>query len=134
MLRNVQKKIVRFVILNTRFFVKHLAHIVFLVFTLQLLVVAGALPYLNLISQYSYYVFTAIWIFTVIIFPKHLTTEFILKAIIFIILLGIPVALMDFAATADALGYVIFVLIATVIVKKSKEDWGTLTNIRNGKS
>ena len=104
------------------FFKGHLAHIVFLVFSFQVLVAAGALPYFNLISQYSYYVFTATWIIAVFLFKKQITSSFVLKAIIILILLGIPTALLGFANAADALGFATFVLIGTGVVKKIIED------------
>jgi len=105
-----------------RFFKEHLAHIVFLVFSFQLLVAAGALPYFNLISQYSYYVFTAVWLISVFLFRKQITSSFILKGIIILVLLGIPTALFGFANAADALGFATFVLIGTGVVKKIVED------------
>ncbi len=104
------------------FFKRHLAHIVFLVFSFQVLVAAGALPYFNLISQYSYYVFTATWIIAVFLFRKQITSPFILRGIIIFILLGIPTALLGFVNAADALGFATFVLIGTGVVKKIIED------------
>lgn len=103
----------------TRFFKGHLAHIVFLVFAFQILVAAGALPYLNLISQYSYYVFTAVWVIAVFLFKKQITSSLVLKWIIVLFLIGIPTALLGLTNFNDALGFSIFVLIATGVVKKS---------------
>lgn len=122
MLGNFKKKIIYVINYSVHFFREHLAHIVFLVFSFQLLVVAGALPYFNLISQYSYYVFTTSWIISVFLFRKQITSLFILKSIIVLILLGIPIALLGFANVADALGFAVFVLIGTGVVKKVIED------------
>ncbi|MBI4091593.1 MAG: hypothetical protein HY427_00070 [Candidatus Levybacteria bacterium] len=130
MLRYFKEKIVAFVGFNKHFFVRHLPHIVFLVFSFQFLVVAGALPYFNLISQYSYYVFTTVWVIAVFLFRKQITSKFILKMIMILIFLGIPVALLSFAGTADALGYAVFVLISTGVVKKSMEDWSIIKTIK----
>lgn len=130
MLGFFKKKIIPLVNFNKRFFKEHLAHIVFLVFSFQILVAAGALPYLNLISQYSYYVFTAVWIIAVFLFRKQITSIFILKGIIILILLGIPSALLGLANTVDALGFAIFVLIGTGVVKKSIEDWNDIKDFR----
>lgn len=123
MLGHFKKKIVLLVNFSTRFFKDHLAHIVFLVFVFQVLVVAGALPYFNLISQYSYYVFTVVWIIAVFLFKKQITSHLILKSIIALSLIGIPVALLGLVNFSDALGFVIFILIATGVIKKTLEDW-----------
>ncbi len=130
MLGRFKKKTISLINFSTSFFKGHLAHIVFLVFAFQVLVAAGALPYFNLISQYSYYVFTAVWLISVFLFRKQITSTFILKGIIILVLLGIPTALLGFATTADALGFAIFVLIATGVVKKSFEDWSNISDFK----
>ncbi len=124
MLGHFKEKVFYIINLCKRFFREHLAHIVFLVFSFQVLVAAGALPYFNLIGRYSYYVFTAVWIISVLLFRKQITSSFILKGIIILVLLGIPTALLGFANTADALGFATFVLISTGVVKKMIEDRG----------
>ncbi len=130
MLGYFKEKIVYFVNYCKRFFKEHLAHIVFLVFSFQVLVAAGALPYLNLISQYSYYVFTTVWIIAVFLFRKQITSVFILKGIIGLLLLGIPTSLLGFTNPSDALGFAIFVLIGTGVVKKSIEDWSIIKDFK----
>lgn len=130
MLGLFKKKIIYALNFSKRFFKEHLPHIVFLVFSFQILVVAGTLPYLNLISQYSYYVFTTVWIIAVFLFRKQITSIFILKGIIILFLLGIPSALLGLANTVDALGFAIFVLIGTGVVKKSIEDWSVIKDFR----
>lgn len=130
MLEYLKKKIVYFVVFGKHFFKEHLAHVVFLVFSFQVLVAAGALPYLNLISQYSYYIFTTVWIIAVFLFRKQITSLFILKGIIVLLLLGIPSALLGFTNTVDALGFAIFVLIGTGVVKKSIEDWNVIKDFK----
>lgn len=121
------KKTISLINFSTRFFKGHLAHIVFLVFALQVLVAAGALPYLNLISQYSYYVFTTVWVIAVFLFKKQITISLILKWIIVLFLIGISTALLGLTNFNDALGFAIFVLIATGVIKKSIEDWGVIS-------
>jgi len=127
MLGRFKKKTLFLVNFSTHFFRGHLAHIVFLVFAFQILVAAGVLPYLNLISQYSYYVFTTVWIIAVLVFRKQITTHLILKAIIVLFLIGIPTAMLGLANFNDALGFSIFVLVATGVVKKSIEDWPVIS-------
>lgn len=133
MLGLFKKKTLFLVNTSSHFFKDHLAHIVFLVFAFQVLVAAGALPYFNLISQYSYYVFTAVWIIAVFLFRKQITSPFILKGIIALLLLGIPTALLGLTNFIDALGFYIFVLIATGVVKKSVEDWGIIKDFKKKK-
>lgn len=128
MLGRFKKKIILLVNFSTRFFKNHLAHVVFLVFAFQLLVAAGALPYFNLISQYSYYVFTTVWIIAVFLFKKQITSRLILKGIIALFLLGIPVALLGLANFSNALGFVVFVLVATGVIKKIIEDWDVVSD------
>lgn len=130
MLGLLKKKITYIVNFGKRFFKEHLPHIVFLVFSFQILVAAGALPYFNLISQYSYYVFTAVWIIAVFLFRKQITSVFILKGIVYLFLLGIFAALLGLANTIDAIGFAIFVLIGTGVVKKSIEDWSVIKDFR----
>lgn len=130
MLEYLKKKIIYLVDFGKRFFREHLPHIVFLVFSFQVLVAAGALPYFNLISQYSYYVFTAVWIIAVFLFRKQITSVFILKGIVSLFLLGIFAALFDLVNTIDAIGFAIFVLIGTGVVKKSIEDWSIIKDFR----
>lgn len=130
MLGLFKKKIIYIVNFGKRFFKGHLPHIVFLVFSFQILVAAGALPYFNLISQYSYYVFTSVWVIAVFLFRKQITSVFILKGIIILLLLGIPSALLGLANTVDALGFAIFVLIGTGVVKKGIEDWNVIKDFR----
>ena len=131
MLGRFKKKTIALINFSTSFFKGHLAHIVFLVFAFQVLVAAGALPYFNLIGQYSYYVFTTVWIIAVLEFRKQITTDLILKAIIVLFLIGILTALLGLANFNDALGFSIFVLIATGVVKKSIEDWTVISEKRN---
>lgn len=127
MLGYFKKKIVYLVSYCARFFKAHLAHIVFLVFAFQVLVAAGALPYFNLVSQYSYYVFTVTWIIAVFLFRKQITSQLILKSIIILFFIGIPISLLGFVNFSDTLGFVIFVLIATGVVKKGIEDWTSIS-------
>lgn len=121
------KKILFLVNFSTRFFKGHLAHIVFLVFAFQILVAAGALPYFNLISQYSYYVFTTVWIIAVFLFKKQITSSLILRGIVVFFLIGIPTAMLRLTKFNDALGFSIFVLIATGAIKKIVEDWDVIS-------
>lgn len=117
MVENIKKKTIYLINYGKRFFKDHLPHIVFLVFSFQILVAAGALPYFNLISQYSYYVFTATWIIAVLLFRKQITNPFILRGIIFLILIGIATALFGLANLGDAIGFAIFVLLSTYAIK-----------------
>lgn len=127
MLGRFKKKILFLVNISSHFFKDHLAHIVFLVFAFQVLVAAGALPYFNLISQYSYYVFTAVWVIAVFLFKKQITSGLILKCIVALFLIGIPTAMLNLTNFNDALGFYIFVLIATGVIKKTVEDWDAIS-------
>ncbi|MEK7518129.1 MAG: hypothetical protein AAB583_06325 [Patescibacteria group bacterium] len=127
MLSGFKKKILFLVNILSHFFKDHLAHIVFLVFAFQVLVAAGALPYFNLISQYSYYVFTAVWIIAVFLFKKQITSSLILRGIVAFFLIGIPTAMLRLTNFNDFLGFSIFVLIATGVIKKIIEDWSIIS-------
>lgn len=130
MLGHFKKNIVYLVSYCGRFFKEHLAHIVFLVFAFQILVAAGALPYFNLVSQYAYYVFTTIWIIAVFLFKKQITSYLILKLIIILFFIGIPISLLGLVNFSDTLGFVIFVFIATGVIKKIVEDWSVISMTR----
>lgn len=127
MLGHFKEKTISLISFSTRFFKEHIAHIVFLVFAFQLLVAVGALPYFNLLSQYSYYVFTTVWIIAVFLFRKQLISSLILKAIIALFLIGVFTALLGLNNFNDALGFAIFVLIATGVIKKTIEDWNIVS-------
>lgn len=131
MLGYFKKKIVYKVKYCTHFFKGHLAQIVFLVFSFQVLVALGALPYFNLVSQYSYYVFTVTWIIAVFLFRKQITSYLILKSIIALFLISIAISLFGLVNFSDTIGFVIFVFIATGVTKKIIEDWSLISNSGN---
>jgi hypothetical protein len=107
-------------------FKAYLPHIVFLVFTFQLLVFFGTLPYINIIGKYYYYVFGLLWIFSNFLFKQYLTNKKILIFGILMFFLAIPVAILDLNSFADAIGFAAFLLLITYILRQIFIDRSSL--------
>ena len=118
MLGKIQKKIKLIYEYTIKFFRTYLAHIVFLVFTLQLLSYMSSLPYFNLISKYYYYVFGLLWIFSNFLFKKYITNDKILIIGIAMFFLAIPPSIIEFEPVADTLGFVAFIFLFTYVIRK----------------
>lgn len=118
MLGKIQEKIKRFSAYILKFFRVYLAHIVFLVFTLQLLSFVSSLPYFNLISKYYYYVFALLWIFSNFLFKKYITNDKILIIGIAMFFLAIPPSIIEFDDLADTLGFAAFIFLFTYVIRQ----------------
>lgn len=118
MFSQTKKKIKDIYILGLGFFKSHLAHIVFLVFSFQLLSVFNTLPYFNLLGKYYYYVFAILWVFSLLLFKTYITNKFILVTGILTFVLAIPASIVEFELVSDILGFVAYLLIFTYILRQ----------------
>lgn len=129
MLDKIQKKIRRFYTQLFNFFKAYLAHIVFLVFTLQLLSFTSNLPYFNLVNKYYYYVFALLWIFSNFLFKRYITNRLILIFGIAMFFLAIPPALIELEFLTDIFGFAAFVLLFTYIARQIFVERKNLRNV-----
>lgn len=118
MLSLYTKKIIRFLIHLPKFFKSYLPHIVFLVFTLQLLVAMGSLPYLNIIGKYYFYVAGILWVISVILFKEYITNKRILVLGLIALFVAIPFALIQIENVADIMGFAAFLFLLTFLIRQ----------------
>ena len=118
MLDKIKKKIIELYRSGLNFFKSYLAHIVFLVFTFQLLSFFNTLPYFNIINKYYYYVFAILWVFSNFLFKKYITNKRILISGIGMLILAIPTSLLELEFLNDVLGFAAFLLIFTYVVRQ----------------
>lgn len=118
MLKKIKKKIKKIYISAFNFFRSYLPHIVFLVFTFQLLSSLNTLPYFNIINRYYYYVFAILWVFSNFLFKKYITSRRILISGIFMFILAIPTSIIGMEFINDVLGFAAFILILTYLLRE----------------
>lgn len=114
----IKKKIISIYAFCTEFFKDYLPHIVFLVFTAQLLVAMGGWPYLNIISKYYFYAFATLWILSNFLFKKHITNRGILITGIVMFILAIPTVILELNFLSDIFGFAAFVFLSTYVVRE----------------
>lgn len=100
------------------FFKQNLPYIVFLVFTYQLLVAIGSLPYFNLITKYYYYVFGFLWILSNFLFKQYITNKRILVIGIIMFILAIPTVVIELEFLSDFLGFAAFIFLFTYVIRQ----------------
>lgn len=114
----IKKKIISIYSFCIKFFKDYLPHIVFLVFTAQLLIAMGGWPYLNIISKYYFYAFATLWILSNFLFRKYITNRGILIMGIIMFVLAIPTTILELAFLSDVFGFVAFVFLFTYVVRE----------------
>ncbi len=122
MLEKIQKKLKGFYIIGLNFFKTYLAHIVFLVFTFQLLSFISSLPYFNLIDKYNYYVLAILWIFSNFLFKKYIINRKILIGSMVVFAIAIPITIVELEFLSDILGFVAFILLLTYVLRQIFTD------------
>ena len=122
MLDKIQKKLKGIYTVVLNFFKTYLAHIVFLVFTLQLLSFVSNLPYFNLINKYYYYVSGILWVFSNLLFKKYITNRKILIGAMVIFAIAMPIAVVELDFLSDILGFVAFLLLFTYVLRQIFEE------------
>lgn len=118
MLETIKKKIIKIYNHLPKFFKEHLPHIVFLVFTYQLLSFLNTLPYVNIINKYYYYVFALLWIFANFLFKKSITNKRILISGMMMFILAIIPVILEQDYIGDVLGFVAYLFIFSYVVRQ----------------
>lgn len=118
MFDKIKKKIKELYVRALGFFRTYLAHIVFLVFTFQLLSFFNTLPYFNIINKYYYYVFAILWILSNFLFKKYITNKRILITGVNMFIIAVPMAIIEVDFLSDILGFVAFILILTYVLRQ----------------
>lgn len=118
MLDKVQKKIIKIYSHLPKFFKEYLPHIVFLVFTYQLLSFLNTLPYVNIINKYYYYVFALLWIFANFLFKKSITNKRILISGMMMFIFAIIPVILEQDYIGDILGFVAYLFIFSYVLRQ----------------
>lgn len=118
MFKKYKKKTIELLKLIPVFFKRYLSEIVFLVFTLQLLIAMGTLPYFNIIGKYYFYVAGALWILANFLFKIHITNRRILIAGFIMFVLAIIPAIFQLNYISDIFGFGAYLFLITYILKQ----------------
>lgn len=118
MFKLYKKKVINSLKFFPWFFENYLPHIVFLVFTFQVLLLIGALPYFNILRNYYYFAFGILWILANILFKKYITNRKILILGIMMFVIAIPAVLINLESAADSIGFVAFLLLLTYVLRQ----------------
>lgn len=118
MLDNAKKKVIKIYSHLPNFFKEYLPHIVFLVFTYQLLSFLNTLPYINIINKYYYYVFALLWVFANFLFKKTITNRRILISGIMMFVIAIIPVILEQDYAGDILGFVAYLFIFSYVIRQ----------------
>lgn len=116
--KNYKEKIIKAFRLTSYFFKAHLPEIVFVVFVLQLLLSLNALPYLNILNQYYYYVTAVVWVLLNILFRDYLTNRKILVIGVVNFIFAIPFTVLGLNLIAESFGFMAFLLLFTYLLRE----------------
>lgn len=124
MLESIQKKIKNIITKSINLFKNNLAYIVFIGISLQVLLYLHRLPYINLVTNSSFYsyMFVFVWIVSLWIFRSKINSFYILVSALAVFILSVPMTLLGIVKANDALGFIAYVFLFTYIIRKVKTE------------
>jgi len=131
MFTKIKKKIIEITDKIIDFFEDNLAQIIFLVFLFQILLGAKALPYINLVKNYEFYVIGLSIFLSMIVLRVVIPYKRIIQIILGLFTVAAIVSLLEQNAISDLIGFLTFVLLLLVVLGQILREKDDLKRIKD---
>lgn len=125
----IYKKIVKVSDQASSFVRQNLAQIVVIVGTFVVLEVIKSFPYINIIPNYQFLVIGFTLFLSVVLLRASITNKKIILAVLALFFLASVTTIFGIKSISDLIGFIIFVLLAIVIIRQIANDRENLKKI-----